>query len=463
MRVIQIRNKKTIFLFIGIIVALAVWNLEIPNLSLSGRKMFSLTLMTVIFWSAKVADSAYIASLFLMLILIFDIAPAEEVLSLWTSPTIYLVIGAYLIAAAVERSGLGERIAYRFIIQFMDSYNSIIYSVFALTFVLSLIIPHPWPRCFIIMSVMSVVIKNAGINSRDASKIGLTVFAAAIPVSMIFLTGQSSLNFMTLEFAGVNLSWGGWLLYMGAPAVVASILTLFLILILFKAEEEVEIDKQEIEKKIVNLGMISAEEKRTIFWLITAVLLWMTDSIHGIELGWVTLTIAVMMSLPIGGDILEKEDWNQVPVKVLIFLNAAVAISNVGSLTGMNNWLASVVLPAEAPANILYFALITALISMFLHLFLGSVMSVMGIAIPAFIIFAERFGLNPLVPALFVYTAIGTHYILPFHHLKILVGMGKENGNYSEKSVIKLGIPMTAVSLITVIFEYFWWQITGLI
>lgn len=463
MKVIQIKNKKKIFLITGIIVALVIWNLKILNLSLAGRKMFSLTLMTVIFWSAKVADSAYIASLFLMLLLIFDLAPAAEVLSLWTSQTIYLVIGAYLIAAAVESSGLGERIAYKFIIRFVDSYKSIIYSIFALTFVLSLIIPHPWPRCFIIMSVMSVVIKNAGINSRDASKIGLTVFAAAIPVSMIFLTGQSSLNIMTLEFAGVNLSWGGWLLYMGVPSVVASFLTLFLILKLFKAEAEISVDKKEIKKKIIQLGSLSAEEKKTIFWLTIAVLLWMTDSIHGIELGWVTLTIAVMMSLPLVGDVLQKEDWNQVPVKVLIFLNAAVAISKVGSITGMNNWLAASVLPAEAPSNILYFALMTALISMFLHMFLGSVMSVMGIAIPAFIIFAEQFALNPLVPALFVYTAIGTHYILPFHHLNILVGMGKENGGYSEKSVIKLGIPLTAVSLITVVFEYFWWQFTGLI
>jgi len=353
MKVIQIKNKKKIFLITGIIVALVIWNLKIPNLSLAGRKMFSLTLMTVIFWSAKVADSAYIASLFLMLLLIFDLAPAAEVLSLWTSQTIYLVIGAYLIAAAVEGSGLGERIAYKFIIRFVDSYKSIIYSIFALTFVLSLIIPHPWPRCFIIMSVMSVVIKNAGINSRDASKIGLTVFAAAIPVSMIFLTGQSSLNIMTLEFAGVNLSWGGWLLYMGVPSVVASFLTLFLILKLFKAEAEISVDKKEIKKKIIELGSLSAEEKKTIFWLTIAVLLWMTDSIHGIELGWVTLTIAVMMSLPLVGDVLQKEDWNQVPVKVLIFLNAAVAISKVGSITGMNNWLAASVLPAEAPSNIL--------------------------------------------------------------------------------------------------------------
>jgi di/tricarboxylate transporter len=310
---------------------------------------------------------------------------------------------------------------------------------------------------------MSVVIENAGIKQRDAAKIGLTVFAASIPISMIFLTGESTLNFMTLEFAGVDLSWGGWFLYMGAPAAVASILTLFVILKLFKAEEKVEINKKKIGQQLLDLGMMSTEEQRTVFWLTAAVVLWMTDSIHGVELGWITLTIAVMMSLPLSGDILKKEDWNQVPLKVLIFLTAAVAIGRVGSITGMNQWLAELVLPAETPGSMLYFALLTAGISIVLHMFLGSVIAVMGMAIPAFIIFAESCGINPLVPALFVYTAIGTHYILPFHHLNILIGMSEENGNYSEKSVIKLGIPLTAVALLTVIFEYFWWQLTGLI
>lgn len=459
----NIKNKRIIFLIIGVLTALIIWNLNLPGLSSAGQKMFSLTIMTVIFWAAKVADSAYTAALFLMMLLIFEIAPPEKVLSLWTSHTVYLVIGAYLIAAAVKSSGLGERIAYKFIIRFVDSYRSIIISIFALTFLLSLIIPHPWPRAFIIMSVMSVIIKNAGINQKDASQIGLTVFAASIPISMIFLTGESTLNFMTLEFAGVDLSWGSWFLYMGVPAALAALLTMLIILKLFKPAEKVEINREKIGRKLLDLGMMSEEEKRTVFWLIVAVVLWMTDSFHGIKLGWITLTIAVMMSFPRFGDILKKEDWNQVPIKVLIFLTAAVAIGRVGSLTGMNQWLAEIVLPASPPSTMFKFALITAGISMFLHMFLGSVIAVMGIAIPAFIIFAENCGINPLVPALFVYTAIGTHYILPFHHLNILVGMGKDNGNYSEKMVVKLGIPLTAVALITVVFEYFWWNLIGLI
>ena len=132
----------------------------------------------------------------------------------------WLVIGAYLIAGAVKDSGLGERLAYGFIKRFVRSYTGIILSVFALTLILSILIPHPWPRAFLIMSVMAVVIKSAGIPKADAVKIGFTVFAASVPVSLIFLTGDSVINPLAASYAGKGMadSWLGWFKYMGVSA-----------------------------------------------------------------------------------------------------------------------------------------------------------------------------------------------------------------------------------------------------
>ena len=67
----------------------------------------------------------------------------------------WMVIGAYLIAAAVKESGLGERIAYWFAIRFVRDWKSLVVSIFVLTFVLSLLIPHPFPRAFMILAVMA--------------------------------------------------------------------------------------------------------------------------------------------------------------------------------------------------------------------------------------------------------------------------------------------------------------------
>lgn len=447
----------------GLIIAFLIWNLNIKGLDPTGQKCLALSLMTVIFWATKVANPGYVSGLYLLGLIIFDIAPPGDVLNLWTTSVIYLVIGAYLIAGAVETSGLGERIAYNFILKFVNSYRSIIISIFVLTFFLSLLIPHPWPRAFLIMSVISVIIHSADVSRNDAAKIGLTVFASSVPVSMIFLTGDSTINIIALEFSGKELSWLGWFFHMGIPALLASIITCFLILKLFKSKDKFNINKAEIKKRLKALGSISFKEKKTIFWVLLAIILWMTDFIHGIELGWVTLAIAMLMSMPIIGDILKFKDWKRVPIHILMFLTAAISIGKIGGLTGMNSWIASVVLPSSIPVNPFLLALIIAGISIGLHMLLGSVIAVMGVAIPAFLAFTSTANINPLVPTFLVYSSIALHYIFPFHHLNMLVGLGEDNGMYKERHVIKLGIPLTAVVIITVLFEVIWWQITGLL
>lgn len=203
----------------------------------------------------------------------------------------WLVIGAYLIAGAVKDSGLGERLAYGFIKRFVRSYTGIILSVFTLTLILSILIPHPWPRAFLIMSVMAVVIKSAGIPKADAVKIGFTVFAASVPVSLIFLTGDSVINPLAASYAGKGMadSWLGWFKYMGVPAIAASLITLALTLLLFKPSRPVSINLPEIERRQAALGPVTSKEKRSLLWILIAIVLWMTDALHGVNIGWICL------------------------------------------------------------------------------------------------------------------------------------------------------------------------------
>ena len=457
------KNKSILGLILGITIAILINLSSLEGLSTQGKMCLGLTLMTVVFWAFQIVQAGYASGLFLALLVILKVAEPEVVFSPWIGSTMYLVIGAYLIASAVKSSGLGERIAYKFIIKFVSSYKSIIISIFILTFILSVLIPHPWPRAFLIMSVMAVVIKSAKIPREDALKIGFTVFAAAVPVSMIFLTGDSVLNPLAVEISGAEISWVKWFYYMGPPNILGSILTCLLILILFKPTREISINKKEIKEKLNSLGPISEKEKRTIVWLLIAVVLWMTDFIHGINIGWITLLIAMLMSFPVVGEILTPKQWGEVPVHVLLFLTAAMTIGRVGAATGMNTWIAETILPSTIPSNPFVLAIIITFISIGIHMFLGSVIAVMGIAIPMLLIFTQPMGISPVVTTLLVYSAIGMHYILPFHHLNVLVGQGEENGMYTQKEVIRLGIPLTVVVfIITVAIEIPYWKIIGL-
>ena len=212
---------------------------------------------------------------------------------------------------------------------------------------LSLLIPHPFPRAFLILAVVSVIAESAGYGDDDKGKLGFLVFAAAAPGSMFFLTGDSTLNPLVAQYSaeagGMSPSFVDWFLYMSVPMLVALLCTLFLGLFLFKPSKELVYDREQIVAKQAALGKLSVKEIRTIVWLVIAIALWLTVS--GDYIGWVTLAIGVALAMPIIGEVLTPASWNAVDIKSLMFLTAAMAVGSVGGATGMNAWIADVVPP----------------------------------------------------------------------------------------------------------------------
>lgn len=454
--------KKLIGLLAGILLCVVICLLPLEGLSHEGQLCLGLTLMTVVWWAAQVAQSGYISGIYLMLLCLLKVADTSVIFSGWTGSTIWLVAGAYLIASAVRNSGLGERLSYAFILRFVRGWKSVIISIFALTLILSLLIPHPWPRAFLIMSVMMVVIRSAGIPQKDAAIIGFAVFAASVPVSLIFITGDSTINPLAMSYANEAVSFVGWLKVMGPPALVLSLLTLVLILVLFKPSAPVSLDLEQIRAAQAALGKMGQREIRALVWILVAVLLWLTNGITGLDIGWITLLVAMLMSLPVVGEVLSPKDWSEVPVHVMVFLTAAIAIGKVGADTGMNSWIADTLLPASMPEHPVLLALCISLIAVVIHMFMGSVIAVMGVTIPAFLSFTAGSGISPLAVISIVYLSVAGHYVLPFHHLNILVGQGEENGMYNQRETAKMSLPLLLALLVTIVLSVGWWSLLGL-
>ena len=455
-------KKRITGLLAGILVFFLIRSLPLTSIAPEGRNCLALTLMTVVMWAMQVAQPGFISGLFLAALCLLKVAEPAVVFSAWSGSTMWLVIGAYLIATAVNRSGLGERLSYIFILRFVKGYRSIVISIFALTLILSLLIPNPWPRAFLIMAVMRVVIRAAQLSEKDAVQVGFCVFAAQVPVSLIFFTGDASINPLAAAYVDGGMSFAGWLTVMGVPALLLSLLTMVLFFLLFRVQGTVTINRGEVSAALDALGKMSVREMRTLLWVIIAVILWMTNGITGLDIGWVTLVIAMCMSLPLVGEVLEPGDWKEIPVHVLVFLTAAIAIGRVGGVTGMNAWIAETLLPKSMPDHVVAVALVISAMSVVIHMIMGSVIAVMGIAIPAFLAMGDALHLPQVMVVGIVYLSVAGHYLLPFHHLNLLVGMGEENGKYTQKETLRMGIPLTAVIFVTVVLSVFWWKLIGL-
>ena len=473
-------TKRYIGFFLAIVVFLLIKfvlpldSLGSVALSEGGKNCLALSLGAVVMWACGVAQPGYTGILYCALLVLMQVVPdADGVPSMaatvavafgaWTKGTMWIVVGAYLLAGAVKDSGLGQRIAYAFMLKFVKSAKSLILSIFALTFVLALLIPHPFPRAFLILAVVSVIAESAGYGEDDRGKLGFLIFAAAVPCSMFFMTGDSTLNPLVASYGangGAAIGFVDWFIYMSLPMVVATLCTIVLALALFKPSKELVYDREEVLAKQAALGKLSEKEIRTIVWLVIAIALWLTVS--GDYLAWVTLVIGVLMAMPVIGEVLTPASWSSVDIKTLMFLTAAMAIGSVGGATGMNAWIADVVLPSTVPANPYLFALLVCALTMVIHMFMGSVMAGLGICVPAFLTFVQGTSVTPIAVALIVFTAINLHYILPFHNLAILVGEGKDAGGYTSKEAMKMGIPMTVVTFLVVLVEAFWFSTLGL-
>lgn len=463
-RVRRTTSRAFTELVVGAAICTAVWLLPIPGLMPDGKKCLAMSLCAVCWWATGAMHPGYTALALLAgytLFLDSELVPAATVFGLWTTPTMYLVVGGFLIAKAVEASGLGRRAALAFISRFTRSYGGMVFSCYLLGLLLSFVIPHPWPRSFLLLSVMSHAARSAGLSQKAAANLKLAVFVASVPASMILLTGDSTLNPLFGGFAGTTVSWLQWLVYMGPPGLLALALTGTVQLLSYRQREAFQLDLVQVRRQLADLGKLTRPEMRVIAVMAAAVLFWITDSLHGLHPGWIALIAALSFAVPPHA-LLDAKSWSGVNLGTLFFLCAALAIGSIGKVVGMNVWLAELIIPQQTVRSPYLFALLAMLICMALHMALGSALAVLGIACPAIISFGTAAGIAPLAAALIAYTSVSLHWLLPFHHMNLLVGCGDDGGGFEKKDVLRLGIPQTAVVAAVVLFEVFWWDIIGI-
>ncbi|MCG2784752.1 MAG: SLC13 family permease [Anaerolineae bacterium] len=459
-----LRFKPLAGVLLSVVVTLATWFAPLPGLSPAGQKALAVTLFTVVWWVFNIVPPAYSTLLMLMGYILLGLATPAQVFEIWTMPLMWLIIGSFLIAAAVTKSGLAERVATFFISRYASSYRSLIILTYVLGFVLSFLIPHPFPRALLLMSLMRAIIQKSEMNQADAASVGLSVFVATTATSTILLTGDSTLNLATVGFSGLSLGWLDWPKYMAIPGILASLLMMGLHLIVFRQTGPVLIDRSSLKREQKSQGPITRLETVTLLWVGLALLLWCTDVFHGIDPAWVALLVVVGLSLPKIGEVLDAKDLSTgVNWPILLFVVGAMAIGTVGKATGLADWLAGTLMPANPPQNPYLFAALVGGATMLIHMVLGSALACMSIVAPPMVHYAVSAGWSPLFPALLVYTAVTIHYVFPFQHVAILLGQG-EAGGYSTRHVLKYGLPLTLVALLVLIpIEVTWWIILGLV
>lgn len=420
------------------------------------RLTLAINLFVIFLWATQIVPSGYAGLIALMLFASLDLGSKESVYSFWISPIAFLVIASYLIARAVEKSGLGERIASWILTPFVTSYRTLIASVYAAGLLLTLVIPHPFARAFIVLAAAKAMYDHLRLEHDERASVGLAIFSSASINSLIFYTGDSALNPAISELTGIPISWLGWFQWMGVPSLLLYALSFVVHLLVFPGRG----NAAPILKKKRPSTPFSVSEKWTLGWLVIAMTLWATDTWHGIHPGWVAVFCVFGMVLPIAGPLLGPDDFKTVKIDVLLFMAAAIAIGKVSEETGLSAYLADLLFPDKSLDHPLLIVGLLTLAGMAMHFFIGSAFSLVSFMVPMTVILMQQNMMNPIVGAMIVYICAKAQWFFPFHVMDLMIGM--EPGGYAQRQVIRLGAAMMIPLMISILFFYLpWWWMVG--
>ncbi|MGI6424230.1 MAG: SLC13 family permease [Tepidanaerobacteraceae bacterium] len=456
-------DKKLIIIIFSIIAFISIYMMPIPDLPIEGRKCLAIIIFAVIWLAGNVTAPAYTSLVILTSYVILmdpNVVSIQEIMYGWTTPVIYMVIAGFLLAEAVTETGLGKRIALFFLTNFVNSYKSMIILCYVLNIILCIIIPHPWPRCILLASILVSVLTDF-LPKEHLRQITLAIFAGGVSTSLIFLTGDPSFSSVVCALSKTNVSFFDWFYYMFFPGMFVTIITCVSQLLLFRLPN-ISINKETILKKIT-LKPITRKEKRLIFWLAIALILWSAGSVINVDAGWSSALIVAILSLPVVGDVIDATTLKRISIDTVIFLVAILSIGSVSKASGMSDWLARLLLSFGAPSNPWLFAFVATLICMALHMIIGSSLSAMGVITPPLISLGTTLGFPEIFPALISFLALAGHWVLPYQHLTIQIGQNQTEESYTTGEVLLLSIPQTIAILLASQILTTWFAFIGMI
>jgi len=325
--------------------------------------------LLAIFWLAEAIPVAATALLPIALFPVLGIADVTAASAPYANPIVFLFLGGFLIAQAIERWNLHRRIALNVLLSVGSREDLQIGGFMLATAGLSMWVSNTATAVMMFPVALSIVPRDSN-NRIDASRRG---FAAALLLSVAYaanIGGVATLigtppnaflrGFME-ETYGIEIGFAQWML-VGLPVTVVMLFACWILLTRFLhpvSTRELPGAREKLRKTLADMGPASIMEKRVAVVFAVTAISWiarpvLNDALPALQLSDTSIAIGGALLLFLvptghGGALLSWEYAERLPWGVLLLfgggLSLAAAVSDSGlaqwigdSLTGLSSW-----------------------------------------------------------------------------------------------------------------------------
>lgn len=359
---------------------------------------FVITLVAILLWALELMNLIIVALVLPVAFILSGIATPADVYAPWSQDLPYLVLGALILSAVFDESGLMKRLAYWFILRGGGSYKGIIYALSISGFLVAFLVPGSLARIALYAGMTFGIIKALGLKKFSKGSVGLLfgAYNAAVTASFVSLTGVEPMLVFNSQLESIGLEGASWLQYVLHNVPITIIWTLFMAFVItriFKNEEEVE-GKEYFQKQYASLGKLSLKEKKVTVVLIVLVALLATSSVHGIALGWIFIGMTFVCFLP-GVNLADDQTMGKTNFGMIFFITATMAIGQVSSVVGAGVFISESLFPVMTLGGTTFTVMATWVLSVAINFVLTPFAASATMAIPLAEL-SQTLGISPL-------------------------------------------------------------------
>lgn len=443
------------------------------DLSLQARLAFVVFGVAIYGWVATSLNEAWVA---LGAALTFALVGADEPDAFFNSlgdPTIWLLLGAFVLAAAAQASGLARRLGVMVIVR-ARSVRGLFAGLTAAITLTAFVIPSTSGRAALLIPVFLAL--AAAIDDKRIVRALALLFPTVILLSAVASLVGAGAHLVTAEIleqtGNETISYGRWLL-LGAPfALVSAFGSSWVIQRLFLNREErlrplavaaADLRDSEDPDAPTGTGRLTRAERTVLAVTAVLVALWCTESLHGIDAAFVALAGALAVTMPRLGVIGFKSALKQVDFGILVFLAATLVLGRALIDSGAADWLVTQAFGVVGGASAPVLVGVVAALSLLAHLIITSRTARSSVLVPLVILLGASAGVNPALLAFVSTAAAGFCLTLPVSAKPVMLFSGLERPTFEPGDLLRLSrvlLPAHLAGLL--LFAFTVWPALGL-
>lgn len=430
------------------------------GLSAHGWRAMIVFGLCIVLWISQLLPLAITSLLGLALLPLLGVMPADQAYSMFGNSAVFFILGAFILATGVMKTGLSEHLALALLDKVGLGPRRLLLAMLLLPAFMAAFMPEHAVAA-VMLPIAWAVVRGLKLTAGDryAQSLFLALAWGAIIGGVTTLLGGARGPLalaLVEELTGRTFSFADWTLA-ALPLVLCLLLIAAAVLLLFTPCEGLDVQsaRLRIEERQLELGRLSLQGRIMGLLLLLTVLAWVFVG-HQLGLAGIALVSVVLMFA------LRLVSWTDVETHVswgvVLMYGGAIAIGKALTVTGAAAWLAEACIPAGLSGLLLLAVLALATLLMTEAV---SNAAAVAILLPVAISAGISAGFDPITVALAVGIVAGFAFMLPMGTPPNAMVFG--TGYVKSAAMLRYGAILTGSALLLfVLVAWLWWPLIGI-